>query len=626
MIKDSLRKKIFLSFMFLVLILALICIQAVRSLAKLGAISEQFVIENYYSISASYSMLDSLENHKKAEYRLVSGLKAEADELFQSSKRKFNESIDLALKNANLPGEEELVKKTSLTYLSILENYRWLEANLDKKGTQTWTEHRVKLADNVDKARGYIREILKKNSDNMKKLSRESRQLSDNFIRSMIFFSLIALIVGVSTSYWLTHIIVEPVESLTKTVMKIRRGNLDVKVDTDQADEIGILSTELEKMAKRLKDYQKLNLEKLIEEKKRSEAILRSVGDGLIVIDPDYRIIMVNPTAERIFYLLPGVSHGRKLEEVIKSEDFKDIISSAIEEKKYLKNREYPTFEWEVDRVKKHYQVKVFPVELESGLKIAYVILLEDVTKLKQLDEMKTDFITIASHELRTPLTSIIMSLGLVCSETTGKLNKDQKELLQAADEDARRMRRMMNNLLDISRIETGRLEMDKKKIPPHIIIQKVRNSFKVQAQSQKINFDTRLDRDLPDVLVDENRILQVFNNLMSNALRYTPEDGSIIIRVNKRNDKVQFSVSDTGPGISKEYQNKIFKKFVQVENDPKRGGAGLGLALSYEIIKAHGGSIWVESQPKKGSKFYFTLPSATGALNSEPEGISKSK
>ncbi|MFP4498999.1 MAG: ATP-binding protein, partial [Vulcanimicrobiota bacterium] len=327
---------------------------------------------------------------------------------------------------------------------------------------------------------------------------------------------------------------------------------------------------------------------------------------------PHYKIIMVNPTAERVFYLIPGISHGRDFRDIFKSEALFNIVEDTIEKQNFTPKFTYPTFEWNYDRMTKHFQVKVFPVEKEDGARIAYIILLEDVTKLKELDQMKSDFISIASHELRTPLTSILMSIAMVLEGSAGPLTPDQKELLAAANEDGVRMRYMMNNLLDISRIETGRMEMEFFPVSPDSLLISVVNSFNAQAQAKKIELVADIEKELPNVYADYNRIMQVLNNLVSNALRYTPEGGKITLGAARGEDGlIEFRVEDTGSGIPRDYLKKVFRKFVQVESDPKRGGAGLGLALSLEIIRAHHGTLWVESELGKGSQFYFTLPVA---------------
>jgi len=597
--------------MILIFILSLVSFQAIDSLKRLDKIQKSLIKENYESIFDAQAMLESLEGHKSGEWTLIAGKHAEADRIFKESREGFIGLLEEAKLRTKKEEVIELVKKIEDFYRQYLDLYHWLKKYYKNKDIRKVEFYSKAVRWQQDKIRQHILSLLEMNRQEMEKVSKHSEELSEKYISSMILFSLIGVVLGIGLSIWLTNIIVGPIENLTRAVTEIKRGNLDISVKVGYSGEIGILASEFNKMTERLKEYQKVNLEKLLEEKKRTEAILQSVGDCMIVIEPDYKIIKVNPSAERIFYLLPGISIGQDFRTIIKSKKLFEIIKTTIEHGRATWGMSLPTFEWEYDRVKIHFQVKVFPVERKDGSRIAYVILLEDVTKLKELDQLKSDFISIASHELRTPLTSIIMSLGMVADGSAGPLNDDQKELLQAADEEAERMRHMMNNLLDISRIETGRIEMSLVPISPEKIIRDIITSFKLQAQSKNVHLKTRVPGNLPDVTADYNRIIQVMGNLVSNALRYTPEEGFITLSADEKDGLVRFTVADTGVGIPGEYIEKVFRKFVQVAEDPNPGGAGLGLALVYEIIKSHNGDIWVESELGKGCRFHFTLPVA---------------
>jgi len=608
MFRLNLRIKIFASYMILIIILAFISVQAVNSLQRLETISDTVINERYKSVFAAQSMLKTLEQLKNGEEKLALGRTEEADAIFSESVKEFQARLEETKENMSIEGEEKLIRRIEQFFLHYLDQHEYMKAAVEKRNMAKMEFYAQSIQWQLDGLRQHILSLMETNRQEMFEENKKARDLNQSFIGSMIIFSIIGMIIGLGVSIWLTNIVVGPIEKLTAAVSEIRKGNLDISMDTGRADEIGILATEFNKMTERLKVYQQLNLEKLIEEKKRTEAILRSVGDSLIVIDTNYRIILVNPSAERTFYLIPGMSQGREFREIFKSEALFGIIKDGIEKKSKFGRAALPTFEWEYDRVKRHFQVKVFPVEKEDGVRIAYVILLEDVTKLKEIDRMKSDFISIASHELRTPLTSIIMSLGMVTEGAAGPLTEDQKELLNAAKEDASRMSHLMTNLLDISRIEAGRLEMDLLPVAPSVLINKVISTFNIQAQTQGVELVADIAPDLPEVSADYNRVLQVFSNLVGNALRYTPEKGKITLSAVKLEDYVKFTVADTGPGIPKEFRKKIFHKFVQVDDDPKRGGAGLGLALSFEIIKAHHGSIWLD-ETSNGAVFHFTLP-----------------
>ncbi|MCD4783728.1 MAG: cell wall metabolism sensor histidine kinase WalK [Candidatus Eremiobacteraeota bacterium] len=614
MLKLSLRKKIFLSYMVLIVILVFISILAVKHLLRLNQITDQ-VIEGYFqSISSAQNMLKILESHRRGLWMLSSGKRdqKEAEKIFLNSRKEFMARINEARRNAKIEGEEKLIGDIESNYRNFLEQYPNVKKNLDRgRGSERysfyWTIARLQL-DTLSKK---SLQLLDMNRNAMFELNRKAKELSDRYIISMIIFSILAFVIGIILSLWLTHIIIGPVEELTKAASEVQKGNMDVEVKVRVYDEIGLLADEFNKMLIKMREYKQINLEKLLEEKKRTEAIIRSVGDCMIVIDTNYRIIMANPTAERIFYLLPGISYGRDFRDMIKSEKLFEIIKNSIDnEKDPVESHKLPTFKWEYNRQKKYFQVKVFPVSKEEGTHFGFVILLEDVTKLKELDQMKSDFISIASHELRTPLQSIVMSLGLILDGSAGNLNEEQKELMEAANEEAIRMKELMTNLLDISRIETGRIEMDFTEVDPEVLLSGVAASFSLQSESQTLKIMVNVKKGVNNVYADYNRIVQVLNNLIGNAMRYSPQGGRIILSAcNEGEDYVRFSVEDEGQGIPADALEKIFQKFYQVRDDRHRGGAGLGLAVCQEIIKAQHGKIWVESHIGKGAKFIFLLP-----------------
>lgn len=593
--------------------IVLISYLAVTQLVTLNNINDRVIKNNYQSIFAAQGMLKNIDNHLRIVSLLASKIpnqRKEAEKIFSDNKKEFLNLLDVAKLNIRIDGEEDLVRKIEVAYnecLDTMENLQSMNGS-EEDIIREKTEARQKLSE----LRELCLELSEMNRDDMFRANKRAQDYTVQYITSTIIISIVAVVIGLALTFWLTHIMVGPMEDLTKAVTEIRRGNLDISVRTNYPDEIGILAQEFNKMAETLKAYKQVDLDKLLKEKRRTEAIIRSVGDCLIVIDKNYRIITINPTAEKVFYLLPGISQGKDLCEMIKSEELYNIIKELVESgQDPSEMKSLPTFKWDYDRETKYFQVKVFPVGKEEEALIGYVILLEDITKLKEVDQLKSDFISIASHELRTPLTSIVMGLGMLLDGTTGELNitQDQKELLDAANEDSIRMKDLISALLDISRLESGRMEMDFSEIDPVWLVRGVASSFHIQAESKKILMDVHIQDDIKPIYADYNRMVQVFNNLLGNALRYTPEGGKISLTAFNHENFVKFTVKDTGRGISKENQQKIFQKFVQVENDPNPGAAGLGLAVSSEIVKAHGGKMWVESEPGQGAVFNFLVP-----------------
>ncbi|MFP4497434.1 MAG: HAMP domain-containing protein, partial [Vulcanimicrobiota bacterium] len=286
MFKFNLRKKILISYILLLIILTFISFQAIRSLMQLSSITEQVIKENYESIFAAQSILKILERHQISQWMLIAGKNEAAKQILNENREEFFKWLDDAKANASLQGEAELVKKIEYFYIEYLAHYNWLEKSLQEKNTANIELYTKTARWQLDKLRQHTLSLIEMNRKAMLNSIQQSKKISENYISTVIIISGLGIFVGVGVSLLLTHIIVRPVENLTTAVSEVRKGNLDVSVETEYSDEIGILATEFNKMIKRLREYQTLNLEKLIEEKKRTEAVLRSVGDCMIVIDP----------------------------------------------------------------------------------------------------------------------------------------------------------------------------------------------------------------------------------------------------------------------------------------------------------------------------------------------------
>jgi NtrC-family two-component system sensor histidine kinase KinB len=258
----------------------------------------------------------------------------------------------------------------------------------------------------------------------------------------------------------------------------------------------------------------------------------------------------------------------------------------------------------------RHYLFSITTIRGKERSLSGIVLLLRDVTRLKEVEQLKSDFVMAASHELRTPLTSLGMSIDLLLEHATEGFAEIDWELLQAAHEEVYRMKALVNDLLDLSKIEAGRIELEFASVPAHALLDHIQAVFKGQLDQKQVELTVTLPEDLPNIRVDVNKITWVLTNLLSNALRYVSERGHIHVMAKKVGEQVHLSVRDDGPGIPPAYQTKIFQKFVQVKGQ-EAGGTGLGLAICKEIVRAHGGTIWVESILGQGSTFTFTVPVA---------------
>jgi len=247
----------------------------------------------------------------------------------------------------------------------------------------------------------------------------------------------------------------------------------------------------------------------------------------------------------------------------------------------------------------------------ESNNILGVVTLLQDVTRFKNLDRMKSEFIATVSHELRTPLTSINMAVDILSQEVLGNVNESQKDMLATAKDDCERLTKLVKELLDLSRLESGKYELKRESINLRSVVEEALKPLRLQFREKRIRLETDIAQDTPEVPGDHQQLSWVITNLVSNALRYTPADGKVTIHSDIAGDSVRVSVSDSGRGIPADAIEVIFDKFVQVKRstDATPGSVGLGLAIAKEVVEAHGGTIWVESSMGHGSTFFFTIP-----------------
>jgi len=249
------------------------------------------------------------------------------------------------------------------------------------------------------------------------------------------------------------------------------------------------------------------------------------------------------------------------------------------------------------------------PVHSQDGTVRGATVVLQDVTRLRRVDDLRNDLVSTVAHELRTPLTSLRMAVHLCLEQAAGPLTEKQADLLHAAREECERLQTMVDELLDLARIESGRIELRRARIAPAALIDAALDAHRGPAVERHIHLTCEVLPGLSGVLADRERLQLVLSNLLVNAIRHTPEGGSIVLRARADGRQVRFEVADSGPGIPLDAQAAIFDKFVRVPTTP--GGSGLGLSIARDVVEAHGGRIGVDSAPGRGATFWFTVPAA---------------
>lgn len=341
------------------------------------------------------------------------------------------------------------------------------------------------------------------------------------------------------------------------------------------------------------------------------DTIADNLADAVFIVDLDKKVVWLNKQAGEFFHtsIEQAVSHD--LGELTSIKKIDGLLDDVFEQQAALKCS-YEEASVKVKRLDQRYFFKIAmnPI-FHDGKLWGALVQLTDVTRFHEMEKIKTDFVSIVSHEFRTPLTTIIVGVEMLKEGMLGDLTPRGKEVLEAIGSDCERLNRLIDNLMELSRIESGTIYVEAEPTDVADLVQEAVRPLKVQAEKQGIELITDLPPKLPPVAADFNKSVWVLANLVGNAMRYTDPGGTITVRVRQRGKRHFFSVEDTGCGIPREHQEKIFRKYVQVSGPGRKraGGVGLGLAIAKDIVMAHGGEIWVDSEVGKGTTFTFTFP-----------------
>ncbi|MBE0476379.1 MAG: response regulator [Coriobacteriia bacterium] len=354
----------------------------------------------------------------------------------------------------------------------------------------------------------------------------------------------------------------------------------------------------------------------LVECRERAEAVLASTGDGLIVLDADGTVGYANPAAVSMLGAKVKRAVGRQVPfATLLGEEGEDPTEAARCGERTVREIVVEKPEHRV------IEVRTNPVKGRHDEYLGCAISLHDVTAEREIAQMKNEFVSTVSHELRTPLTSIKGYVDLILDGEAGEINEIQQEFLSIVQENSDRLVALINDMLDISRIESGRIRLKREPLQLVDVALGAVETFRTLAEGAGIELVVKLPEDLPKAAGDRDRIGQVMMNLISNAIKYSPGGGTVTVRVRKDRDRIITSVTDTGIGISKKDQKKLFSKFYRVDSSLTReiGGTGLGLSICKSIVELQGGRIWARSEEGEGSTFSFALPIAPAELIRTP-------
>lgn len=555
----KIKTKIRLGLIFLLAIIIALAVTGSYYINKLADISSATLKNNYETLEYTKNMIRALDEGDDA-----------------AAHKKFNENLSKQESNITEIGEREATQDVR----SIFDIYQ-----SGKNDNVTEATLRQKIL-NVQELNMHA--IVRKTND----ANLATKRVYAYITILSTFSFLLSFTFVLNFPKW----IADPINSLTAGIRNIAKKDYTTRIQLESRDEFGELAAAFNNMASELDAWEHSNLSQLLFEKSRIEAIINNMQDAVIGLDEKRNILFVNEVAENLLTLHKNEIIGHYASDVaLKNDLFRNLLNkeSAIDLKIYANNKE-------------SYFVKNYREVTSNEKVIGEVITLHNVTPFKELDSAKTNFIATVSHELKTPIAAIKMSLQLLRNEQNGGLNTGQQHLIESIEDDTSRLLKITGELLNMTQVETGNIQLSINQITPKHIIELAVDAVKPLAEQKQIQLNISAPDNLPYVNADLDKTVWVMVNLLTNAIRYSPEKGKIRVEIQLTERHIQFSVKDSGTGIDEQYLPWVFDRYFKVPGS--KGGTGLGLAISKEFIEAQGGKIAVESKPGIGTTFFIQL------------------
>ncbi|HEX7509425.1 MAG TPA: ATP-binding protein, partial [Polyangia bacterium] len=437
---------------------------------------------------------------------------------------------------------------------------------------------------------------------------------------------ILASVLGLLASVSLTTRLLRPLGVVSAAVRRFGQGDLQARARVQGEDDIAQLAQEFNTMADHLERYRKSSLGELLQAQQASQAAIDSLPDPVLMLDAAGSLQGTNEAARTILGIDPEESGSSSFEKV--DPGVRSLLDRVRAHVVGGRGAYSPKGFEEALRVprpdgERIYVPRATPIYGENGSVAGAAVVLQDITRLFRFDELKNNLVATVAHEFRTPLTSLRMAIHLCTEEAVGPLTAKQADLLFAARDDCERLQTIVDDLLNLSRVESGGIDLHKRRVEPQSLVDLAIDVHSAAAKSQHITLRSEVFPGLAEAFADPDRLQLVFTNLISNALRYSPARSEIVVRAlaepfpadasdgtSNGNGQIRFEVCDQGTGIPLEHQEALFEKFFRVPGRPA-GGAGLGLFIARGIVQAHDGHIGVRSEVGHGSAFWFTIPAA---------------
>ena len=607
----SLRTKLLLAQAPMALTLVIISAFSVWMVSFLGSHSQTILKDNYRSVLAAQRMKEAIERMDSTALFLIAGRRDKGLSQAAQYRPLFESELQVQENNITEPGEREVTQRLREFWNDYQQKFDRCQKMSDAEAARQFYFGELEPA--FEKVKNAADEILAMNQDAMVRKSNDVRRTAERMNNITIVAVLVALVLGLVLSTMLTQRLLRPLSQLSHATKSLGEGNFNARANLQGNDELAQLARDFNAMADRLAQYRNSSLGELLQAQLAMQAAIDSLPDPVVIFGVGGDVSNVNRPAETLLGF--GSELGAKDSQSNVDPSVREVLDRMRAHVLSGKGAYTPkgfaeAFRARTTESERYFLPRAIPVyESRAGI-VGATVILQDVTRLRRFSELKDDLVATVAHEFRTPLTSLRMAIHLCLEQMVGPLTEKQSDLLHAAREDCERLQSMVDDILDLSRIKEGQIEMHRRPISVASLVHGAIEAHRAAAELKNVRLGASNQTSDGEVMVDPERVTLVFSNLINNAIRHTPNGGSIDVRALPTDGVVRFEVSDTGEGILPEHQRYLFERYFRVPGSNSKG-AGLGLSIAKEMVEAHGGQIGVKSERGKGSTFWFTIPSA---------------
>lgn len=594
-----LRARLFLGLLPLVLLLVGTGGYAVHVSRQLAGSLQRDLVGNYRDILACQQMRVTARLMTSAVSWARRGEPLEARREFAEQRAAFTkELMNQSASSAGTP-RAPAVEQLDAAFTELAEQSEALLAAGGAGPLERIREHEAAIY----RVLAAIEELNRRDYESAQRTAVRAGELVATTERVLLTAIAAAFLLSVLVAWRLAASLLRPIKALTASAVAVGEGDLDRTVPALSRDELGQLARAFNQMSAKLRAYRDAMQERVLRTQRTMEATLTSAPDPLFVVGGDGAVTIRNPAAEELA-VTPEFAGG--LPPAI-AEPLQHVLATG---EHYLPTDYGRVVTVRVGRADRHYLPRILAVGDRLTEFRGAAIVLQDVTKFRLLDDAKTNLVGTVSHELKTPLTSLRMAVYLLLEQRVGRLDDQQRELLEGARDDADRLLRILDGLLDLARLEAGASALERREIRVRDLLAEIGAEARSFIDAARLRLETRCSSEVGELVlhVDVDRLRHVFINLLTNATKYSPAAGVITLAADAPPEFVRFSVRDQGPGIDPPTAARVFDRFYRAPGQTKTG-AGLGLAIAREIVVAHGGTITCDSEPGRGTEFTFFLP-----------------